>query len=55
MPQPTTPYSQAWHDAQDAEERAWLDAWMRGRICPTTLHPHERPATPAAPVLAGRH
>ncbi|MGV9278134.1 hypothetical protein [Streptomyces griseosporeus] len=56
MPHPThtSRYSQAWHDAQDTEERDWLDAWMRGRIDPTTLHPHERP-TPAAPALAGRH
>ena len=51
MPQPTTSqYTDAWHAAEDAQERAWLDDWMRGRICPTTLTP--LPATIPAPLPA---
>ncbi|MCX5000941.1 hypothetical protein [Streptomyces longwoodensis] len=41
MHQPTTrQYPDAWHAAQDAQERAWLNDWMQGRICPNTLTPH---------------
>jgi hypothetical protein len=60
MPHTTSRYSDAWHAAQDAAERAWLDAWMRGRICPTTLQPYPAPEStvPAAVrvlVIAGSH
>jgi hypothetical protein len=50
-----TRYTDAWHHAEDAQERAWLDAWMRGHINPTTLSPHEDPASAGTPVLAGSH
>lgn len=54
MPQPTQ-YPDAWHNAQDAQERAWLDDWMRGRICPATLDtcPTHQPATEPALTTAG--
>lgn len=38
MPQPTANrYPDAWHNAEDAQEQAWLDDWIRGRICAVTL------------------
>jgi hypothetical protein len=48
MPQHATRYDTAWHDAEDAWERAWLDAWMRGVLCPVTLTlcPGIHPAEP---------
>ncbi|MCF0086635.1 MULTISPECIES: hypothetical protein [unclassified Streptomyces] len=46
------PYDDAWHTAQTLAEREWLDQWLRGTICPTTLEPHSAPAV-AVPVLAG--
>jgi hypothetical protein len=55
MPQPTTArYTDAWHAAEDALERAWLDDWMRGRICPTTLEnrPAQGPTATFARTLA---
>lgn len=59
MPQPTAPrYSDVWHAEQDAEERAWLDAWMRGTVCPVTLTlcPGHTPTTPVqALATAGRN
>jgi hypothetical protein len=55
MPQPTTTrYSDAWHAAQDAQERAWLDDWMRGRICPTTLAPVRAVTSEQSAATAGR-
>ena len=57
MPQPTTGqrYTQAWHDAQEADERLWLDQWARLYLIPVTTRP-EPATTPAGParVLAGR-
>lgn len=54
MPQPTTVscYPDAWHTAENAQERAWLDDWIRGRVCPATLtvYPAAEPAG-ATPVL----
>ena len=54
MPQPTTAhrYPDAWHAAQDAQEQAWLDDWIRGRICAVTLDvcPARQPAA-AEPAL----
>ena len=47
MPHTTTSlYPDAWHNAEDAQERAWLDDWMRGRICHVTLEvcPAQEPA-----------
>lgn len=53
---PSSRHSTAWHHAQDTAERAWLDAWMRGQIDPTTLRPHEdHTASAGTPVLAGSH
>ncbi|WP_211303368.1 hypothetical protein, partial [Streptomyces milbemycinicus] len=54
MPQPTTTHSAAWHAAEDAQERAWLDDWMRGRICPTTLTPLPTAGPAPAPAPVGR-
>jgi hypothetical protein len=46
--QPTTAsrYPDAWHVAEDAQERAWLDDWMRGRVCASSLEvcPAKQPA-----------
>lgn len=55
---PTPPeYSPVWHAQQDATERSWLDAWMRGTICPTCLTTHVtvEPATVPALATAGSH
>lgn len=38
MPQPTTSrYPDAWHAAEDVQEQAWLNDWIRGLVCPVTL------------------
>jgi hypothetical protein len=42
-------YSDTWHAVQAVEERAWLDDWIRGDICPTTLAACA-PIEPAAAV-----
>jgi hypothetical protein len=49
--QPTTAslYPDAWHAAEDAQERSWLDDWMRGRICARSLE--VCPAKDAAPAV----
>ena len=55
MPQPTTAnrYPDAWHNAQDAQEQAWLDGWIRGRVCPATLEVCSRTEpTPTVQSLA---
>lgn len=46
--------SSAWHAAEDAQERAWLDDWMRGRICPICLTacPRTVPELGSVPPLA---
>lgn len=59
MPQPATVrYPDAWHAAEDAQEQAWLNDWVRGRICAVTLKvcPAKQPAT-VVPALttARRH
>ena len=41
---PTPPYTQAWHDAEEATERAWLDQWARAERtpeCPWTRPDHD--------------
>ena len=60
MPQPTANrYPDAWHAAQDAQEQAWLNDWIRGRICLATLEvcPARQSAVMPAASLAtvGRH
>jgi hypothetical protein len=58
MPQPATHahrYTPAWHAAEAAEERSWLDQWARLHLIPTTLPEPQHDTTPApAPALAGR-
>ncbi|MFB8182680.1 hypothetical protein ACFC8N_43155 [Streptomyces sp. NPDC055966] len=54
MPQPTAHrYPDAWHNAEDAQEQAWLDDWIRGRICVVTLDvcPARQPSAAADPAL----
>lgn len=46
MPHPHTP---AWHAAEAADERAWLDDWARLHLIPVLEEP--APA-PDMPVLA---
>lgn len=54
MPHPTTSrYTPAWHNAEDAQERAWLDDWMAGGINPHTLRPYED--TPPSTTAARSH
>ena len=60
MPQPTpaSRYPDAWHNAEDARERAWLDDWMRGRLCTLALEvcPVHQPAPDVhALTAAGSH
>lgn len=53
MPQPTTNRCpDAWHAAEDAQEQAWLDDWIRGLICPVTLQVCSRTEPAAVPSLA---
>jgi hypothetical protein len=54
--QPTTAslHPDAWHAAEDAQERAWLDDWMRGRICPITLEPRTGHTPEGRPALTAR-
>lgn len=49
----TRQYPDAWHAAEDAQERAWLDDWMRGRICAVTLEtcPAHQPAEASVHAL----
>lgn len=58
MPQPTTAhrYPDAWHAAEDAQERAWMDEFMRGRICLATLEvcPAKQPSPPVVPLATAR-
>jgi hypothetical protein len=52
MPQPTASrYTPAWHAAQEADERAWLDDWARLHLIPVTEHP-EPPTAAPVPHLA---
>jgi hypothetical protein len=58
MPQPATQadrYSPAWHAAEEADERSWLDQWARLHLI-TTAQPEPQCDTTAVPVpaLAGR-
>lgn len=49
MPQPATTashYPDAWHAAEETEERAWLDQWARIHLIPVTPEP-QRPLIPA--------
>ncbi|MFJ4473186.1 hypothetical protein ACIP2X_37630 [Streptomyces sp. NPDC089424] len=41
------PHTDNWHALEEADERTWLDQWVRGQIDPDTLHPTE-PALAAA-------
>jgi hypothetical protein len=54
--QPTiaSQYSDTWHAAEDDQERAWLDDWMRGRVCTHSLEvcPALEPAPESARPLA---
>lgn len=58
MPQPALTahhHTDAWHAAQEADERSWLDQWARLHLIPVT--PEPQPDTAAlAPSLttAGR-
>jgi len=51
----TTRCTTAWHAAQDAEERTWLDQWARTELIPQpawlALDPADE-ATGLLPVLA---
>lgn len=47
MPQ-ATPYTDAWHATEAADERAWLDQWARLHLIPV---PDQHQAAPAAPAL----
>ena len=49
--QPTTAslYPDAWHAAEEDQERAWLDDWLRGRVCTRSLE--ACPARQMAPVI----
>ncbi|MFG2359454.1 hypothetical protein [Streptomyces sp. NPDC048521] len=55
MPQPTTAsrYPDAWHAAEEDQEQAFLDDWIRGRICMATLQtcPAQQPAATVVPAL----
>jgi hypothetical protein len=53
MPHPTTAerYTHAWHTAQEADERAWLDQWARLHLIPAHEHPEPTQAAPV-PSLA---
>ncbi|MYW49627.1 hypothetical protein [Streptomyces sp. SID161] len=47
-------YPDTWHAAEEDQERAWLDDWMRGRVCPATLQVCSRTtATVPALTVAG--
>lgn len=45
MPQSATSRPDAWHHAEEDQERAFLDDWMRGLICTVSLEvcPARRP------------
>lgn len=45
-------YTPAWHAAQEADERAWLDDWARLHHTPVLEQPAPTPAAPAL-TLAG--
>jgi hypothetical protein len=45
-------YTDAWHAAQEADERAWLDQWARLHLIPVTHQPEPAPAPALA--TAGR-
>jgi hypothetical protein len=59
MPQPAVTahrYSQAWHAAQSADERAWLDQWAQRHLIPVLEHPEPIQAAPVPPLAtAGSH
>ena len=52
MPQPTTAsrYTPAWHTAEAADERAWLDDWARLHLIPVVEHPEPHTAAPVPPL-----
>jgi hypothetical protein len=54
MPQPTTPlrYTPAWHAAEEADERAWLDQWAELHLIPVTPQPEPLPEPTPARELA---
>jgi hypothetical protein len=53
MPHPTTAslYTDAWHQAEAADERAWLDQWARLHLIPVREH-REPPTAAPVPSLA---
>ena len=53
QPQPLT-WPSGLHALAEADERAWLNQWVRGQACPTTLQPRTQSAPAPAPALAGR-
>ena len=50
QPATLTRYSPAWHHAQAAEERSWLDDWARLHLIPVL----EQPEPTALPNLTAR-
>jgi hypothetical protein len=50
MPHPATPlrHTTAWHAAQEADERAWLDQWAQLHLIPVA--PLPEPLTEPAPA-----
>jgi hypothetical protein len=57
MPTTASRYPDAWHHAEEDQERAWLDDWMRGLVCPVTLVVCSRtePTSAVQSLAAGRH
>ncbi|WP_416520056.1 hypothetical protein [Streptomyces achromogenes] len=56
--QPTTSqYPDTWHRAEHDREQAWLDNWMRGRVCLVTLDAcpvQESAPMPVRPLATAR-
>lgn len=54
MPHPTTAlrHAPAWHAAQEADERAWLDQWAQLHLIPVTPQPEPLTETAPARMLA---
>lgn len=56
MPQPQTfHWTTGLHALAEADERTWLDQWMRGHINPTTLRAYGQSAPTPAFATAGSH
>ena len=54
MPHPASkpqPFTPAWHAAEEAVVRAWLDQWARLHLIPVLEHP-EPPTAATVPPLA---